>query len=413
MRYLTVSLYHPRVVRGGAQYVAKDLHDAARADPGVEAVMLAAVNANGHPRYAKTGASITGLPDSPDEHLLMGRRFDDFYHVSYDPRRNKAVRRFLERHRPDVIHVHHSLWVGLEFVELARQVLPEARILYTLHEYLPICHARGQLYRVHERGICRDARPDQCTGCFPQIPVDAFVLRRRRMRRAFAMVDRFVAPSAYLRDRFVEWGLDAARIEVIPNGHRRRRPEGWEPARGPDANVFGFFGQYIDAKGIDVLLEAASRAARERPVEVRIFGGNKQFATEEYLGRIEAVLEAAPEGLTVTEAGPYGRENVFDLMASVDWVVVPSVWPETFGLVVSEAWDARRPVIASRAGGLGERIGPATGGIAVAPGSAGELAAAILRCAGNAELWQELSAATRDEIPVEEAWSRHKALAGA
>ncbi|MEL7125144.1 MAG: hypothetical protein AAGK30_02885, partial [Pseudomonadota bacterium] len=105
MKYLTVSLYHPAVMKGGAQYVAKDLHDAACADPDVTPVMLAAIDGNMFPQYAKVGASITALPDGQDEYLLPGTRFGDFHHVIYDPRRNKAVRHFLEQHRPDVIHV--------------------------------------------------------------------------------------------------------------------------------------------------------------------------------------------------------------------------------------------------------------------------------------------------------------------
>ena len=39
MKYLSVSLYHPRVMKGGAQYVAKDLFDVASADAEVDAVM--------------------------------------------------------------------------------------------------------------------------------------------------------------------------------------------------------------------------------------------------------------------------------------------------------------------------------------------------------------------------------------
>ena len=413
MKFLTISLYHPRVMKGGAQYVAKDLHDAATADPGVEAVMLAAIDGNRFPQYSKTGASITALPDTSAEFLLPGRRFDDFYHRIYDPRRNKAAMRFLQDHRPDVIHIHHSLWVGLDFIDLVRKVLPEAKILYTLHEYLPICYAQGQLYRKHERGICRDSRPDQCTGCFPKHSTDDFILRQRVFQRAFAQVDRFIAPSAYLRQRYVDWGLDPDRIVVIPNGHRRMRPEGWEPTHSPSVNVFGFFGQFVDAKGIDVALRAAALAAGEtgQEIELRVFGGNKAFASADYLAKIEAVLAAAPDTLTVTEAGHYNRDNVFELMASVDWVVTPSIWPETFGLVVSEAWDARRPVLAARAGGLGERIADGVNGFSFMPGSEIELAELMARCLGNAELWQGMARTITDEGSVETAWAAHKALA--
>ena len=411
MKFLTVSLYHPRVMRGGAQYVAKDLHDAASADGDIDAVMLAAIDGQMFSHYAKVGASITGLPDGNNEYILPGQRFNDFYHVIYDPRRNKAVARFLLDHKPDVIHIHHSIWVGLEFLHLARKVLPGVKIIYTLHEYAAICNERGQLFRYHERSICTDSSPDQCNKCFPSITADEFILRRDNFKRAFALVDRFISPSQYLADRFIAWGLPADRISVVPNGHVRQRPENWAAKHSSDVNIFGFFGQYVDAKGIDVLLEAAVQVADEHPLEIKIFGGNKQYATEKYVARIDAILGENSEDLVVTEVGAYSRDNVFALMTMVDWVVVPSVWPETFGLVVSEAWDARRPVIASAAGGLGERIVDGQNGFSFLPGSSAQLAEIMRSCIGNAELWRKLVSTMDDEVSLDESWQAHKAIA--
>lgn len=412
MKYLTVSLYHPRVMKGGAQYVAKDLHDIARADADTTPVLLAAIDGNTFPQYAKIGSAITALPDSTDEFLLPGHRFDDFHQVIYDARRQKALRRFLEDHQPDVIHVHHSLWVGLEFLTLARQTLPKVKILYTLHEYMPICFSRGQLFRYHEGGICQDVSPDQCTRCFPKRTADDFILRRRGFRRAFELVDHFISPSEYLRGRFIDWGLPAGKISVIANGHTRARPADWVPGHSPGLNVFGFFGQFVDAKGIDVLLRAAVMAAEDTDgeIEIKVFGGNKEYASEDYIEKIDAILDNAPENLRITELGPYSRENVFDLMTTVDWVVVPSVWPETFGLVVSEAWDARRPVLASRAGGLGDRIEDGVNGLSFLPGSAAQLAGHMINCLGNDGLWESMAHTMADEIDMATAWSAHKAI---
>jgi hypothetical protein len=104
--------------------------------------------------------------------------------------------------------------------------------------------------------------------------------------------------------------------------------------------------------------------------------------------------------------GAYSRENVFDLMNSVDWVVVPSVWPETFGLVVSEAWEARRPILASRAGGLIERIEDRKNGLSFAPGSVSGLAQLMTECIGNARVvGVTISAQVEDEISLDLAWS--------
>ena len=412
MRFLTVALYHPRVMKGGAQQVAKDLHDTATNDVGVDAVLLAGIDSRAFPAYNKVGSAITMLPDSPGEFLLLGSRFDDFYHTIYDARRNKALRRFLEDVRPDVIHVHHSLMIGLEFLHLARQVLPDGRIIYTLHEYLPICLANGQLYRRNEAAICTDTSPDQCVRCFPDRSVDEFVLRRRGFRRAFALVDHFIAPSEYLREQFISWGLQADRISTIANGHRSCRPKDWKPAHSPGVATYGFFGQYVDAKGIDVLLEAAVMAGRKigTPIEIKVHGGNKQFASEPFLKRIEAIMAEAPQNVRITETGGYARENVFELMSAIDWMVMPSVWPETFGLVISEAWDARRPILGSRAGGISSRLVDGVNGLTFAPGAAGQLASLIEQTAGNTKLWNKLSAGVRDEITMEDAWLQHRAV---
>ncbi|WP_172332534.1 glycosyltransferase [Mangrovicoccus sp. HB161399] len=407
MKYLTVALYHPRVLRGGAQYVAKDLHDAASKTLGVDAIMLACIDGNMFPKYGKVGASITSLPDSPKEFIMAGQRFQDFYHVVYDKRRNKALTRFLLDQKPDVIHFHHSLWVGLEFIELARKVLPNVKIIYTLHEYMAICHSRGQLFRYNESSICMDSSPDQCNKCFPEISTDDFYLRRRTFQRAFRFVDHFISPSEYLKQRFVDWGIDDEKITVVHNGHQPNRPKGWQATHSNNLNVFGFFGQFVDAKGIDVLLKAAVLASEETPVEIKIFGGNKQYASPEYVSRIEDILSGNTENLKITEVGPYSRNNVFDLMSTVDWVVVPSVWPETFGLVVSEAWDAKRPVIASRAGGLTERIKDGVNGFSFLPGSDIQLATILKNCIGNFELWRRLVDKMKDEITLEVAWKQH------
>jgi hypothetical protein len=140
-----------------------------------EAVLLAGIDGRMFPQYVKVGSVITALPETQNEYILGGFKFDDFYHVVHDPRRNKMLARFLEDHRPDVIHIHHSLWVGLEFIELCRKVLPDVKIIYTLHEYLAMCYSQGQLFRYHERAICHQAAPDQCVKCFPGRSVEEFI----------------------------------------------------------------------------------------------------------------------------------------------------------------------------------------------------------------------------------------------
>jgi glycosyltransferase involved in cell wall biosynthesis len=407
-----MSLYHPQVLRGGAQMVAYDLFDAARADENWEATFVGAIDAPAFPKYNRTGAVITRLGERSDELLLLTQGFDSFYHLSVDERRTNALRQLFQETRPDVIHFHHSLLIGLETLQIARDACPKATIAYTLHEYLPICRHNGHLTKVGSNLTCHTPLPHQCVQCFADYDVDRYILRRRMFQTYFENVDFFVTPTEFVRQRYIDWGLSADRIRSIPNGHRLVSPNHTAQGCSRRTNVFGFFGQYVDAKGIDVLIEAGIRAAKQtdHEVHIRVFGGNKAFATDAYVQKIQKLISEAPENFHIEEIGDYSREAVIDLMSQVDWVVVPSVWPEVFALVVSEAWEAKRPVIASNTGGLGERIRATDSTLLFQPGNVEQLSEIILSCLDNPDLWNKESSSIRGEISINDAWGQHKAL---
>ena len=78
--------------------------------------------------------------------------------------------------------------------------------------------------------------------------------------------------------------------------------------------------------------------------------------------------------------------------------------------MVSEAWDARRPVIASRAGGLSDRIKERKNGFSFLPGSYIQLADIMSNCIGNDDLWREVAEAMEDELSLDAAWTAHKTV---
>ena len=127
-------------------------------------------------------------------------------------------------------------------------------------------------------------------------------------------------------------------------------------------NRFGFFGQMVDNKGVWVLLQAVEHLRAEGFTDfvVELNGDNRQFASEQRRNELEAFLEREREKpiaeQNVVFNGSYHTEQLAARMSRVDWCIVPSVWWETFALVISEAWMFRRPVIASNVGAPGERI---------------------------------------------------------
>ena len=171
------------------------------------------------------------------------------------------------------------------------------------------------------------------------------------------------------------------------------------PQEGPK-NRFGFFGQYVDAKGVHIILRAVDilRSGGFTNFKVELNGDNIRFATAPVRQEIESFLAAealrpVPEQL-VSNNGSYHVEQIEPRMLRIDWSLVPSIWWETFGLVISEAWMFKRPVICSNVGGMAERIQHDVNGLHFQVADARSLAAAMRRAATEPGLWQKLSKAT-------------------
>ena len=88
------------------------------------------------------------------------------------------------------------------------------RIVMTLHEFLPICRTPAPCSERPQRVVLSQA--SRVWGLFPQYPPWRIFLRRH-MRANLALVDKFITPSRFLRERFIAWGIAPDRI-VIENG---------------------------------------------------------------------------------------------------------------------------------------------------------------------------------------------------
>ena len=167
LRVLVVSLFHPELVRGGAQQMAYELFEELKATPGVAPVLLASTD-DTYPALCKAGACITGFDGREDEFLLLMQEYDYWWHKTSSPRMVEAFVAFLLMVRPDVVHFHHFFTYGVDFLTLTREVLPGARIVLTFHEFMSICAANGQMVRLNDNALCTRASGVRCHQCFPE-----------------------------------------------------------------------------------------------------------------------------------------------------------------------------------------------------------------------------------------------------
>ncbi|WEX90713.1 glycosyltransferase family 4 protein [Sinorhizobium garamanticum] len=406
MRILVAAHNHPALHPGGTEIFAHDLFRAYR-QAGCETFFLGATNQI-H-RQARPGTSFQGIGPAGDEVLLWSGHFDRFFMSQIDlygvvPDLEELLREF----RPDVVHIHHLLLLGAEFPHIVRRTLPACRIVMTLHDYYPICHHDGLMVRTTGKELCHVATPDRCHACFKDIALDRFVLRESHLKALLREVDRFVAPSRFLRQRFIEWGLEEDAISVIPNGLPHRAARAGAPRISGDRPVFGYFGNLNPWKGVPVLLEAARQLIAEGvQFELRVHGG-APFQSESFREEIARLFgETAP---VVQQRGPYRREDVADLIAAVDCTIVPSIWWENAPLVIQEAQALGRPVIVSNIGGMAEMVENGVNGLTVAPNDPRSLASAMRRFVEDPTLGQRLSANAREPDDIDTTARRYLEL---
>ncbi len=406
-RILYVCHNHPDFHPGGTEIFAHDLFRTVKGK-GAEAMFLACTDTV-H-RDEKPGTRLQGIGRTADEVVLWTGHFDRFYQSQIDLHGIvPELTELLEAFQPDIVHFHHTLMIGVEALFLVRRVLPRAKILLTLHDYFPICANDGQMVTTGGHVLCRGATPDACRRCFPQRALDAFVLREQHVKTMFGLVDRFIAPSRFLRDRYVAWGLPAERIAVVANGRPKVKPAPHRKlAKGARRDAFGTFGNLSPYKGVKVALAAAQRlAAAGTDFALRVHGG-APFQSEEF--RTAIAGQANDAGGRVAMLGPYHREDVARLMRDVDWVIVPSIWWENAPLVIQEAFQHRRPVICSDIGGMAEMVRDGVDGLHFRVADPTGLAATMRRAADDPREWERLVAGMAPARTIEESADDHLAL---
>jgi glycosyltransferase involved in cell wall biosynthesis len=408
-KILIVAHNHPNFFPGGAEISAYDLFRTLKEHGLAEPFFMAGVTPED--RGVHTGTPFQQLVQAEDEILFWGANFDYFYQ-SQNIKNFLYLdfRLFLEKLRPDVIHFHHTMRIGLEALQVARQTLPGVKIIYTLHEYILMCHRDGQMVRTQTEELCAEASPARCHQCFPERSPAEFKMRESFIKAHLQHVDRFVAPSAFLAERFIRWGIPRENMQVLENGRKAELPAPFrELPAGGTRNVFGYFGQINPYKGALLALRAAEDLLRRGFSDFRLelFGNAEQqsAAFKEEFARLLERTQAC-----VSFHGKYRNADLPALMAQVDWVLMPSTWWENSPLVIQEAFLHLRPVIASDIGGMAEKVEPGVTGLHFQVRNERSLAKVMREACEDPALWPRLVSNIGPRLSLEESAEQHLEL---
>lgn len=151
-----------------------------------------------------------------------------------------------------------------------------------------------------------------------------------------------------------------------------------------DAFLVGSFSRLARWKGQHVLLEALLEA----PEMHAVFVGSALFGEDAYEAELRAyVLE---KGLADRVHFLGFQHDIAACMKAVDVVAHTSISPEPFGRVIIEGMLAKRPIVASRAGGVTDIVADRENGILCTPGDSHALASALGELRGDAGLCDRL-----------------------
>lgn len=305
----------------------------------------------------------------------------------------------LRHFRPGVLFTH-----GLDDPALERDLLGVAPVVAMQHNYRGACVSGTKTLswpgvRACDRQLgpaCLALYfPRRCGGFNPLTMSRLYRVQTARLatlKRCAAVV----TLSAHMRDEILRQGLSANRVHVVPPFVEQRQ---WpEPvARRPDQPVqLLFLGRLEPLKGLARLLDALPRVAAALDCAVMLTVAGDGADRPDLEGHARRVTAGASH-VRIRFVGWQGREGRDRLFSQAQALVVPSIWPEPFGLVGLEAGIAGVPAVAFATGGIGDWLkDDQTGCLAPADGARpAALADAIVRCVHDPEVQVRLARGSR------------------
>jgi glycosyltransferase involved in cell wall biosynthesis len=298
-----------------------------------------------------------------------------------DPVLIKKISKVIKKEKPDIIHAHG--WMLYSAIYLKKKFgIP---LVATIHDHGFICPTKALM---NGDMICNTCFTKECVHCGKEIfGLKVSLLRYlcvRSQKRNLKYVDKFIAVSSFVKDVHSKY-IDENRITTIPNFYDANEKDiivNKESKVLPDDFIL-FVGALSHYKGADVLIDAFNEI-KNRDVKLVMF-------IKKYLK-----LREPKENILIFEDAPRGL--ILEAYSGCRFVVIPSISPETFGIVAIEAMSYKKAIIASDRGGLTDIVDNGNTGILVPPNNPKELSNAISYMIENSDTALNMGTAGYDRF---------------
>lgn len=261
--------------------------------------------------------------------------------------------------RPELVFMQAS---SDESLDLA--LTQQFRTALFAHAFYGTCATGWKVHRLPTLRICKRPFGLACLavnythGCGGRNPLQLLkVYSGQRIRsRVLPGLAGLVVASEYMREVYVQNGMDDRLVRILPPPVNLEPDPAPTSARESPRRIL-FLGRFTSGKGAARAIQAVARcqrALRDRSLQLTMAGDGPELARCRRL--------ALRLGMSVDFRGWVGAEQRLALLRNADVLIVPSLWPEPFGMVGIEAASLGVPAVAFKAGGIVDWLRPGENG---------------------------------------------------
>lgn len=284
---------------------------------------------------------------------------------------DKLVDWLIEEVQPDVVHLSNSMMLGLAR-KIAERCGPPV-----------ICSLSGE-----------DIFLEKLTPPF-------YEQARNLLKERAAEVHAFVALNQYYADFMADYlSVDNDRMHVVPHGlflegHGQRHPSAHDPPYR-----IGYLARICEDKGLHLLVDACEILSKDHdlePIELHA-AGYLGAGDRKYFKQVESQAIRGPLAGKFFYHGEIDRDEKIKFLQKLTVFSTPTVYQESKGLPVLEAWANGIPAVVPNHGAFPEYVKDTGGGLLCEPNNPHDLASQLAQIIKNQDLAHELGNSAKNSI---------------
>ncbi|HBI16553.1 MAG TPA: hypothetical protein DDY52_00120 [Candidatus Moranbacteria bacterium] len=289
-----------------------------------------------------------------DEIEMTLGNFKNGLNLFYNRQAVKTLEKLILNNRPDIVHLHN---ISHHFSPAILKVFKKAGIpvVMTVHDYKLIC-PNYKLF--NSGGLCKKCVGGNYYQCalnkcvkdsYLASAVMALEAYWTKWKKYYNLVDIFIAPSYFMRNKLMEGGISPKKIKYLNNFLCKSVSQVYNSKEENAKKYILFFGRLSLEKGIDFLIKTFDKID-DKDIVLKIAG---EGPAGETLNKLVKKLKLDER---VEFLGYKSGQELKKIIAQSEFIVVPSLWYENAPYTILEAYSLKKAVLAAEIGGISELI---------------------------------------------------------